>query len=181
MKSFHHKFQISINIFSISFLSQEQPVVNKQLEEQLNDAKKAKVALEVINVLRSAANSPRKALSKAPIAETLKVEVKQAENTKLDENKQINEKKNNNKAARIEVPNESDDDDSVFINENKPKKASKTSAKPKTDVQPASINASSVMLNVANVSSSNIKSIAPAAAQIHSSRDSNVTSETVVR
>lgn len=109
----------------------------------------------------SAANSPLKASSKALNTETSKAAGEQSQ-------KHEDVAKNNNKAASN--VNESDDDDSVFINENKPKKASKH--------QPALGNASSVMLSVAP---SSTKPIATAAAQIHNSRDSNVPSETVVR
>lgn len=86
--------------------------------------------------------------------------------------------KNNNKATNIEVANESDDDDSVFINENKPKKVNKTSAKhnsdAKSNVHPATCDASSVMLNVP-VPNGKL------AAKNLSSRDLTVKSETVVR
>lgn len=118
---------------------------------------------------KPAFTSPHKALPKAPKLEAVNIDIKQAD-------KEI---KNNNKAmANIEVANESDDDDSVFINENKPKKASKTTAKSKGDAVPAASDASSVMLSNASAASSNIK---VAAAQNPNSRDSNVKSETVVR
>lgn len=123
--------------------------------------------------------APNKAPPKAPNNETSKVDVKQASNIKQSD---VGEIKNNNKATlskpNVAAANESDDDDSVFINENKPKKAIKTS---KANVQPASNDASSVMLSGSNVSSSNIKPVAPVAAQNHNSRDLNVKSETVVR
>lgn len=146
--------------------------------------------MEMPNVPLSVVNSPLKALPKAQNKETSKADSKQAAAvTKHDESKHTNEMKNNNKAvsnkANIDIVNESDDDDSVFINENKPKKANKTSAKhdcdTKLSVQPASCNASSVMLSGGNVSSSNIMPVAPVAAQNHNSRDLNVKSETVVR
>lgn len=127
--------------------------------------------MEMTNV----SSTPLKALSKAPKVEALIT----------DENKPTDKVKNNNKAtsnmAHIEVANESDDDDSVFINENKPKKTIKTSAKHKSVVQPAPLNAPSVMLLHENVLSSKIKPVAPVAAQIQNSRDLNVHSETVVR
>lgn len=137
--------------------------------------------MEMANVL--AKNSPFKVVAKAPKTETSLNVPKQPESNQQYENKQTPEMKNNNKAiaskSNIEVNNmESDDDDSVFINENKPKKANKTSAKSKGDAQAAACDASSVMLSSANASSSDIK---PAAAQNPSSRDSNVKSETVVR
>lgn len=140
--------------------------------------KKVNVTMETANVTLPAFKSPLKALPKAPKLEALKVESKQPENKKQDESKQTSGVKNNNKAttknANAAVVNESDDDDSVFINENKPKKTSKS----KNDVVPAPIDASSVMLNNVNVLSSNLKT---AAAQNPSSRDLNVKSETVVR
>lgn len=164
----------------------------KPPETKLNDVKKTKIVMEAPNVSLLAFNSPLKAFPKALNKETSKADSKQAALvTKQDESKQTNEIKNNNKAAsskaNIDLVNESDDDDSVFINENKPKKASanKTMAKNVCDtmssVQPASCNASSVMLSGGNVSSSNIKPVAPVAAQNHNSRDLNVKSETVVR
>lgn len=142
--------------------------------------------METSNVSMSAKNSPFKALPKALLSEAIKVESKQAENVKKEENVQNIDKKNNNKATnRIEAGVESDDDDSVFINENKPKKGNKTTTKhkngEKTLAEPAKTNASSVMLNEINVSSSNGKPVAPVAAQIHNSRDLNVESDRVVR
>lgn len=136
-----------------------------------------------------ALSSPLKAQPKAPDGETLKFNAKQGATEKYSEDKQKNEMINNNKTiAKImnaEAPNESDDDDSVFINENKPKNANKTLAKHKNEAkfsaQPASANAPSVMLNESNASSSKIKLVAPDAAQNHNSRDLNVQSETVVR
>lgn len=135
----------------------------------LTDGKKLPIAMAIANTSLSAANSPLKASLKALTTEASK----QATCKKHDDAKQSSEMKNNNKASENNA-NESDDDDSVFINENKPKKTNKTSAKH----QPASTNASSVLLNV---SSSSAKPVAPAAAQIHNSRDLNVPSETVVR
>lgn len=123
--------------------------------------------------------SPLKALPKAPKLETLKADLKPTEKKKLDESKQA---ANNNKtSSNIAIVNESDDDDSVFINENKAKKANKTPAKAKPNVVPVPCDAPSVMLSASNVSSSNIKTLAPAATQNHNSRDLNVKSETVVR
>lgn len=144
----------------------------------MSEGKKSKVVMEMTNVSMSAKSSP-KAYAKAPVVEALKAEVKQAGNVKQGEKV---EKKNNNKATSREVANETDDDDSVFINENKPKKASvKHKSGEKVNVQPATTNASSVMLNSANVSSSNGKPVAPFATQNHNSRDLNVESERVVR
>lgn len=99
------------------------------------------------------------------------------------------ERKNNNKAsssmALVDTLNESDDDDSVFINENKPKKASKTLIKHKNDaslnVEPVWSNVPSAALSVSNVSSLQIKSVVPVGAQNHVSRYMNFKSETVVR
>lgn len=128
--------------------------------------------MEMASVPKPAFASPHKALPKAPKLEAVNIDIKQPDNSSK-------EMKNNNKAmANIEVANESDDDDSVFINENKPKKASKTSAKSKGDAVPATADVSSVMLSGASASSSNAKT---AAAQNPNSRDSNVKSETVVR
>lgn len=118
--------------------------------------------------------------------EVSKADAKQHESKQHDESKQTSEMKNNNKTtsskACNEFANESDDDDSVFINENKPKKANKTTSKHRSNaqlnVQPAACDASSVMLNA---SSSNVKLAAPVAAQNHNSRDLTVTSETVAR
>lgn len=129
--------------------------------------------------------APNKAPPKAPSDEALKVDAKHAANIKMNDAKQSSEMKNNNKATsnkpNVAVVNESDDDDSVFINENKAKKGNKTLAKTKANVQPAINDASSVMLSGSDVSSLNIKPVAPVAAQNHNSRDLNVKSETVVR
>jgi hypothetical protein len=158
----------------------------KPQDKQSSDGKKSKVVMEMTNVSMSAKSSPLKALPKAHTIETFKAEPKQPVNVKQEEKLQTNEMKNNNKATKhIEVVNESEDDDSVFINENKPKKANKASTKhksgEKTNVEPATANVSSVLLNDANVSSSNGKPVAPLCAQNHNSRDLNVESDRVVR
>lgn len=126
--------------------------------------------MEMAKVPKPAFTSPHKAPPKAPKLEAVNIDIKHADNSPI---------KNNNKTmANIEVANESDEDDSVFINENKPKKASKTPAKSKGDAVPAAGDASSVMLSNASAPSSSIKVVA---AQNPNSRDSNVKSETVVR
>lgn len=140
-------------------------------------------------VVPSVQITPKKVLPKAANCETFKAVSKQTVTLKQEESKGSDEIKNNNKAlsnmALADVVNESDDDDSVFINENKPKKASKTLLKHKSDGK-LSIKPSTNVSSANNVSSltlaTNIKSMDPVAAQNHiSSRDSNAKSETVVR
>ncbi|CRK90314.1 CLUMA_CG004110, isoform A [Clunio marinus] len=164
-------------------------MIEKRLEQQqttANDKDNAKNVLESNHTTNLASKTSFKALPKALVNETLKPDVKQVLDQKQeDDKKQAIVMKNNNKTspskANTNVTNESDDDDSVFINENKPKKGNKATTKTSNlNVLPASLNASSVTLNSLNVSSSNTKAVAPAAAQIHNSRDLNVKSETVV-
>lgn len=159
--------------------------MEKPQNKQSADGKKAKVVMEMANVSMPAKSSPFKAPAKALANEALKVEVKQAGNAKPEEKLQTSEGKNNNKDTLCNEAVVESEDDSVFINENKPKKGNKTSVKhkngEKTVVEPATSNASSVMLSKANVSSSNGKPVAPFAAQNLNSRDLNVESERVVR
>lgn len=165
------------DLLRLFFSLQEKPLEKSQ-QSKLSEVIKSRILLDASKVSRSATNSPFKALSKAPNIEALKAELKHVTTVKQNiDNKAMSEIKNNNKASSNMAVNESDDDDSVFINENKPKK---TSGKHKTNAQPASGDASSAMLSNVNVSSSNIKPVAPVA-QNHNSRDSNVTSETVLR
>lgn len=178
-KSFSRELSsLSANKTLIYFHFQEKSSVKPQ-DKQSSNVKKSKVAIEMTNVSMSAKNSPMKAFSKAPASEALKAEVKQAGIVKHEEKSQTNDAKNNNKATnRIEVANESDDDDSVFINENKPKKSSKALTKHKTGEK---VNVSSVMLSGANVSSLKGKAAPFTVPQNHNSRDLNVESERVVR
>jgi hypothetical protein len=108
-----------------------------------------------------------KSPQKAPSIETLKSGVKQSQNIKVEQSADVkNNNKNISSAAVIENVNESDDD-SVFINESKQKKAA--SANDANDVSSVICSNAAETLNAKVVS------------QIHNSRELNVQSETAVR
>ena len=131
-------------------------------------------------------SSPTKICLKASNDEIIKTYSDKPVNTKQGERVETSEVENNNKDLSniVDVLNESDDDDSVFINENKPKKKIKSLTKNKIktnlSVTPASSNVlPSVLLSDINVSS--LKNKLLDSDTPHISHDLNLKSGTVER
>lgn len=163
---------------------------SKKLQGTKPNEKKSPVKFH--HVASLVLNSTVKAFPKSASDETLKAGSKQTKNLSIKNNvvKDAGETKNIHKGCAsnislVDAVNESDDDDSVFINENKPKKSNATLVKHKSDVnlsiKPALSNVSSVMLNDSNDSALNVQPVVSIAAKNPISRELNVTSETVIR